>query len=44
MHTSVEGDDGTFVGAFLQLAVVRSLLDDVEDLLSQRFVGNGPGC
>lgn len=32
-----------FVGAFLQLLVVRSLLDDVEDVLGEGFVGDGPG-
>lgn len=32
-----------FVGAFLQLLVVRSLLDDIEDVLGEGFVGDGPG-
>jgi hypothetical protein len=32
----------TFVGTFLQLAVVGSLLDNVEDFLSEGLVGNGP--
>lgn len=34
---------GRFVGAFLQLLVVRSLLDDIEDVLGEGFVGDGPG-
>lgn len=32
-----------FVSAFLQLLVVRRLLDDVEDVLGEGFVGDGPG-
>lgn len=35
---------GSLVGAFLQLAVVRRLLDQVEDLLRECLVGNWPGC
>lgn len=31
------------VSAFLQLLVVRSLLDDIEDVLGEGFVGDGPG-
>lgn len=31
------------VRAFLQLLVVRSLLDDIEDVLGEGFVGDGPG-
>lgn len=40
--TSVEGF-GCFVGAFLQLAVVGSLLHNVEDLLGEGSIGKGPG-
>lgn len=32
------------VRTFLQLLVVRSLLDDIEDVLGEGFVGDGPGC
>lgn len=38
---------GRLVGALLQLAVVAGLLDDVEDLLGEGRVGDGPswgGC
>lgn len=51
--TSSENDDlgsttvqglGGFVGALLQLAVVRGLLDEVEDRLRESLVGDGPGC
>lgn len=34
---------GRLVGALLQLTVVAGLLDDVEDLLGEGRVGNGPG-
>lgn len=34
----------TLVRTLLQLAVVRRLLDEVEQGLSQRLVGDGPGC
>ena len=34
---------GGLVGTLLQLAVVRSLLDQIEDLLRQSAVGDGPG-
>lgn len=34
---------GGFVGAFFQLAVVRGLLDEVENLLREGLVGDGPG-
>jgi hypothetical protein len=34
---------GRLVGALLQLAVVGCLLDDVEDLLGEGGVGDGPG-
>lgn len=40
--TTVEGL-GRLVGTFLQLTVVAGLLDDVEDLLGEGRVGNGPG-
>lgn len=33
---------GRLVGALLQLAVVAGLLDDVEDLLGEGRVGDGP--
>lgn len=39
--TSVQGLGG-LVGALLQLAGVRGLLDDVEDLLGESCVGDGP--
>lgn len=32
-----------FVSALLQLLVVGSLLDDIEDILGEGFVGDGPG-
>jgi hypothetical protein len=35
---------GRLVGALLQLAVVAGLLDDVEDLLGEGRVGDGPSC
>lgn len=35
---------GRLVGALLQLAVMGGLLDDVEDLLGEGGVGDGPGC
>jgi hypothetical protein len=34
---------GSLVGALLQLAVVAGLLDEVEELLGEGFVGDGPG-
>lgn len=34
---------GRFVGALLQLAVVRGLLDEVQNLLREGCVGDGPG-
>lgn len=34
----------TLVSTLLQLAIVRRLLDEVEQGLSQRLVGDGPGC
>jgi hypothetical protein len=34
---------GCLVGALLQLAVVAGLLDEVEELLGEGFVGDGPG-
>ena len=34
---------GRFVGTLLQLAVVRGLLDEVEDFLREGLVGDGPG-
>ncbi len=40
--TAVEGLGG-LVGTLLQLAVVGSLLDDVEDLLGEVGVGDWPG-
>jgi hypothetical protein len=40
--TTVEGLGG-LVGTLLQLTVVAGLLDDVEDLLGEGRVGNGPG-
>lgn len=40
--TTVEGLGG-LVGTLLELAVVRSLLDEVEELLGQSSVGQGPG-
>ena len=33
----------SFVGALFELAVVRGLLDDVEDFLGEGGVGDGPG-
>lgn len=39
--TTVEGL-GSLVGTLLQLAVVGSLLDEVEDLLAESLVGLGP--
>ena len=39
--TTVEGLGG-LVGALLQLAVVGSLLDEVEDFLRKSLVGLGP--
>lgn len=33
---------GGFVGALLELPVVRRLLNEVEDVLGERFVGDGP--
>ena len=41
-NTTVEGLGG-FVGTLLQLAVVGGLLDQVEDVLGQGGVGDGPG-
>ena len=35
---------GRFVGALFQLAVVRGLLDEVENFLRQGLVGHWPGC
>lgn len=35
---------GGLVGSLLQLLVVRGLLDDIEDLLAESCVGDGPGC
>jgi len=35
---------GGLVGALLELAVVRRLLDYVQDLLRERRVGEGEGC
>lgn len=32
----------TFIGALFQLAIIRSLLDNVEDLLRKGFIGNRP--
>ena len=40
--TTVEGLGG-LVGTLLQLAVVGGLLDQVEDVLGQGGVGDGPG-
>lgn len=40
--TTVEGL-GCLVGTLLQLAVVRGLLDQVEDVLGQGGVSDGPG-
>lgn len=34
----------TFIGALFQLAIVLSLLDNVEDLLRESFVGDRPRC
>ena len=34
----------TLVRAFLELAVVTSLLNDVENLLSERLIGQRPCC
>lgn len=39
--TSVQGL-GSLVGAFFQLTVVGGLLDDIQDLLSESGVGDGP--
>lgn len=41
--TTVEGLGG-LVGSLLQLAVVRSLLDQIQDGLGKGSVGDGPGC
>src|SRR3981189_864435 len=35
---------GCLVGSLVQLLVVRGLLDDIEDLLAESCVGDGPGC
>lgn len=35
---------GRFVGTLFQLLVVRSLLNDIKDVLGEGFVGDGPGC
>ena len=35
---------GRLVRTFLQLAVMAGLLDNVEDLLREGRVGDGPGC
>lgn len=34
----------TFVGALLQLTVVRSLLHKIKQVLRQGLVGDGPRC
>lgn len=34
----------SFVGTFLQLAVVGRLLYNIEDLLSESGIGDGPSC
>lgn len=34
----------TLVGSLLGLAVVRSSLDEIEDLLREGRVGDGPSC
>jgi hypothetical protein len=39
--SAVEGL-GSFVGAFLELAVMGGLLDNIKNLLSESCVGNGP--
>lgn len=39
--TTVEGLGG-LVGSLLQLAVVRGLLDEIENLLGEGLVGDGP--
>lgn len=38
------GERCTFIGTLFELAVVRRLLDDVEDLLRQRGIGKREGC
>jgi hypothetical protein len=40
--SGTESAERTLVGSFLELAVMRSLLDDVEDFLGKRCVGNRP--
>jgi hypothetical protein len=35
---------GSFVGTLLQLPVVGSLLDEVEDFLAKSCIGLGPCC
>lgn len=51
-HTGSKDDDlrgttvqrlGGFVGTFLQLAVMRRLLDEIENGLRESLVGDGPG-
>lgn len=53
IHTSSEDDNlrsttiqglGGLVGTLLQLAVMRSLLDEIKDGLRQGLAGDGPGC
>ena len=34
----------TFVGALLGLLELRRLLENIEDLLSEGLIGQGPGC
>lgn len=38
----VERERNTLVGALLQLAIVRCLLDEIEQLGGQGFISNGP--
>lgn len=38
----IEEVGSTFVGALFQLAVMRSLLDEIEEGLGEGFVGEGP--
>lgn len=33
---------GSFIGTLLELPVVRRLLDEVKDVLSEGFIGDGP--
>lgn len=42
-RSTIQGLCG-LVRAFLDLAVVSCLLDEVEDVLGQGLVGDGPGC